>query len=275
MSLFYLNQKAIRNTYYNLALEEALCLNLCKHDLEGGLRFWWNRDAIIVGLSDPIEKNIPGNVLEKFRNEFYVLQNSFHKKVFLNPSIARRASGGGTVYQELGWNLNYSIFINLKKHKELFPINPSYEILSNLVLGALQDSGIRAELAGKSDLSIRSQSGNLLKISGNAQFRKRDCLVHHGTLILQPDLIYRVKNLLKHPPKEPEYRKGRTHEEFITHLPDNFHLGNFQESLKIKIEEYTKSSYNTGLVEFTRAVKGSIPSLLQEKYLNSEFIFSR
>lgn len=275
MSLFILNQRSLRNCYYNLALEEAICVNLCKFELSGGLRFWWNRDAIILGLSDPIEKNIPEHLLKSFREELNVLQGSYNKKKFLSPAISRRASGGGTVYQEMGWNLNFSIFINLKIFKELFPINPSYEILSSLVLDALNDSGIRAELAGKSDLSIRNSSGNLLKISGNAQFRKRDCLVHHGTLILQPELIEKVKKLLKHPPKEPEYRMGRTHENFITHLPNDFQVETFSVSLKEKLSTYTKTSYKTPPKQFFHSVQKSIPTLLQEKYLNSEFIFSR
>ena len=220
---FLIDQSSNRNCYFNLAFEEALCLNFTKYNFIGGLRFWWNENSIIAGISDPLSKNIPEETILTFKDNLEFLKKYRSRDIPSFISIARRASGGGTVYQEKNWNINFSIFINLKEKKELYPINDSYSILSKMVISALQKVGIIALQAGKSDLSIQG-SENLLKISGNAQFRKKDCLVHHGTLILKQELIDKVKTILKHPPLEPDYRKGRSHEKFITTLPENFSL---------------------------------------------------
>ena len=259
-----------------MALEEALCINLTKHNLLGGLRFYENSRSIILGISDHCNKNIPEPTIEAFQLELGHFQSEFHKKKNPSLSIGRRASGGGTVYQDLNWNLNYSIFINLKEKKELYPIHESYRVLSNIVIQALNSSDINAVQAGKSDLSIRVEGKeNLLKISGNAQFRKRDCLVHHGTLILSQNLIQKVKEILKHPPIEPEYRKGRSHEDFITSLPEHFSLKIFKDSLKQNLIDYLNSNGKQNLKSFYKDVFKGLPQLITEKYLNSEFIFSR
>ena len=274
MKAFLIDQTSSRNCYFNLALEEALCLNFTKYNLLGGLRFWWNENSIIAGISDPLSKNIPEETLISFKENLYSLQSIKSKEIPSYLSIARRASGGGTVYQEKDWNLNYSIFINLKEKKELYPINDSYSILSNIVISALRKVGINALQAGKSDLSIQGAE-NLLKISGNAQFRKKDCLVHHGTLILKQELIDKVKTILKHPPLEPDYRKGRSHEKFITTLPENFALPLFKKSLKNELEQYLGIEYKSAELSYLKnSVRLSFP-LIVEKYLNSEFIFSR
>lgn len=274
MKLFYFSQKSERSLYFNLAMEEAICLQLNSNLFAGGLRFWSNRNSIVLGLSDPIEKNIPESLLETFRNQFPSVRDNPHLS-YPFPLIGRRASGGGTVYQETNWNLNFSIFVNLTYKKELFPISHSYEVLSSIALHALNDSGITAFKAGKSDLSIKGKNGELLKISGNSQFRKRDCLVHHGTLILKQELIDSVKSLLKHPPQEPDYRKGRTHEQFITHLPSEFSTLKFENSLKLYFQEYMGGDYYKIPSGFRRKIRQSLRELETEKYLNSEFIFSR
>ena len=274
MTGFLIDQTSNRNCYFNLAFEEALCLNFTKYNLLGGLRFWWNENSIIVGISDPLSKNIPEETLLIFKENLEKTKKSKSKDISPYISIARRASGGGTVYQEKDWNLNYSIFINLNEKKELYPINDSYSILSKIVISSLQKLGINALQAGKSDLSIQSDN-NLLKISGNAQFRKKDCLVHHGTLILKQELIEKVKTILKHPPVEPDYRKGRSHEKFITTLPESFSVPVFKKSLKNELEEYLGLELESpDLSYLKKSIRQTFP-LIEEKYLNSEFIFSR
>ena len=62
---------------------------------------------------------------------------------------------------------------------------------------------------GISDLAIGG-----MKISGNAQRRKRNALLFHGTILyaMESDLIARY---LKQPAKQPEYREDRPHEAFL------------------------------------------------------------
>jgi lipoate-protein ligase A len=56
-----------------------------------------------------------------------------------------------------------------------------------------------------------------LKFSGNAQRRKSRALVFHGCFLLNFDLSL-IGAILTHPSKEPDYRRHRSHREFLTNL---------------------------------------------------------
>src|SRR5207244_1022462 len=74
--------------------------------------------------------------------------------------------------------LLYSLVLRYERSPLLREITSSYVYILERVAAAL--SGIRpgAEQAGTSDLAAEG-----LKFSGNAQQRKRDYLLHHGTLL--------------------------------------------------------------------------------------------
>ncbi len=65
---------------------------------------------------------------------------------------------------------------------------------------------------GFTDLAV-----NGLKFSGNAQRRKRRCLLFHGTFLLDLDLSL-MEELLRPPSRQPAYREHRSHAEFLTRL---------------------------------------------------------
>jgi lipoate-protein ligase A len=56
-----------------------------------------------------------------------------------------------------------------------------------------------------------------LKFSGNSQRRHRRFLLFHGTFLLDFNLSL-VNELLPMPSKQPNYRKGRTHVDFLANL---------------------------------------------------------
>jgi len=55
-------------------------------------------------------------------------------------------------------------------------------------------------------------------VSGNAQQRKRDCLLHHGTLLYAFDAAA-GERYLRIPARQPKYRQQRPDSEFLTNLP--------------------------------------------------------
>lgn len=126
--------------------------------------------------------------------------------------IVQRISGGGTVLQGPGC-LNFSVILDARRDPRLADIKESYQVILGRIVRGLQAQGIAAGLRCCSDLAIGD-----LKISGNAQFRRRGFLLHHGTLLCGFSLG-RIGRYLKHPPKEPSYRQGRKHGAFITNLP--------------------------------------------------------
>ncbi|MAW40308.1 MAG: hypothetical protein CMF27_05225 [Kiritimatiellaceae bacterium] len=88
--------------------------------------------------------------------------------------LARRCSGGGTVYHDEG-NLNYCIVTDREAYREA----QAFET----VLDALSRVGADASLACKSN--IRVSEG---KVSGTAFAFRKGRVLHHGTLLLDSDL---------------------------------------------------------------------------------------
>ncbi|MBK8395763.1 MAG: lipoate--protein ligase family protein [Leptospiraceae bacterium] len=273
-NLFYFDQLTKYSPYFNLALEEAIAINLFEFGYGGAIRFWTNHNTIVLGISDSVSKNIPIEKISTFNNDFPHLQNS---RKFQNNSmyISRRASGGGTVFHDEAFNLNYSLFASTKEKKELYPVKESYNLLLGLITNALAKQNISANSAGKSDIAIKNEGG-FKKISGNAQFRKRDCIVQHGTLILDLKIIDSVLENLSHPPEEPEYRKNRKHSDFLTSLPKEFSVPKFKLELTKIFQEFLglKQEQRQDR-KFLRQVFRDAKRLMSEKYANIEFIFSK
>lgn len=274
MRTFLLDQKAIRTPYYNLALEEALATQLVKFGLRGGLRFWEGPRSIILGLSEKPERTAGASNIESFLKRFSGSSLPLKPSSEDPPYIARRASGGGTVVHEPGWNLNFSLFVSLKEKPELYPVGTSYKIFLDLVSKALGRQGLPARCKGKSDLALDTGDTDWKKISGNAQFRKKDCIVQHGTLILDPRLIHLVSDLLPHPPEEPEYRQGRSHSSFVTSLPSGFSVPKFKEDLSLLFADYLGVGNMDTRADrsYSRAVFQEAERLRKEKYSSLTYI---
>jgi lipoate-protein ligase A len=56
------------------------------------------------------------------------------------------------------------------------------------------------------------------KVSGNAQRRTQSAILHHGTILYDFDPA-RAERVLKPPHREPRYRAGRSHAEFLGNVP--------------------------------------------------------
>lgn len=126
--------------------------------------------------------------------------------------VFRRYSGGGTVVQGHGC-LNFSLILPMNADPRLLSAGGTNAMILGRHAEALQPL-IREETSvrGSSDLTIGSR-----KFSGNAQRRLQRYLLFHGCFLLNLDLTL-VGALLPMPSKEPAYRAGRTHAEFLCNL---------------------------------------------------------
>ncbi len=180
-----------RHCGLNLAFEEAF-FQYSKPAKTMFLFFYENNDAIVLGKSLNIQEEI------------------YARK---GPPVFRRLSGGGSVLHCRG-NLNYALFLSLADFPELMNVSASYE----KILGALAVAlGRFVSQRGYSDLTLRLR-GVDRKFSGNAQCRKRGWLMHHGTLLYDKTALRKVPLYLRPPPKEPAYREGRRHKDFMTNV---------------------------------------------------------
>lgn len=146
-----------RNTspYFNLAFERKLLAKAAGEDVI--LFLWQNNNTIVLGKNQDAHRECR---IEEFLKD--------------GGTLARRLSGGGAVYHDLG-NLNYSLIGG----KGVMERHPGHE----LMMAALRKNGLEAEFNGRNDLLVegRKVSGSAFYVSGNAQ-----CL--HGTLLVHTDI---------------------------------------------------------------------------------------
>lgn len=152
--------------YYNLALEEYL-FRTSEDEI---FLLWQNEGTVVIGRNQNALCEVDVDYLAR-------------EKI----KLARRITGGGAVYHDLG-NLNYT-FISRQEGGIDFS-----EFASPIIL-ALSTLGIRAELSGRNDILVGNR-----KISGNAQHRECGKVLHHGTLLVNSDLT--VLSRVLHPDEE-------------------------------------------------------------------------
>jgi lipoate-protein ligase A len=128
--------------------------------------------------------------------------------------VVRRESGGGAVVLGPGC-LNYTLVLSCELHPHLREVSGSYRHILGAVAAATGAPNLRIE---ESDLVLGDQ-----KCGGCAQRRMRHTVLHHGTLLFDfnPDL---AELFLRTPAKQPAYRRGRRHRDFLTNidLPEDF-----------------------------------------------------
>lgn len=151
-------QNLSNNPWYNLAFEEYCFRNLPND--EDYVILWINGPAIIVGKNQ--------NTIEEINPE-YVREHDI--------KVARRVTGGGAVYHDLG-NLNFSIITNVSGAEKI-----DFGKINIPMLRSLEKLGINAVLSGRNDLTIDGK-----KFSGIAQSVWRKRVLNHGTILFDTDL---------------------------------------------------------------------------------------
>ena len=123
--------------------------------------------------------------------------------------VLRRSSGGGTVLLGPGC-LNYALVLSIDRRPQLRNVALSYALILQAVVEALAVPGLTVE---GTDLVLAGR-----KVAGCAQRRSGDWLLHHGTILCEGADLAQIARLLKEPPRQPAYRAGRTHAEFLAPL---------------------------------------------------------
>lgn len=121
--------------------------------------------------------------------------------------IVRRSSAGGSVLVGPG-NLNVSVVcVHPRSERDL---HSAYRLVQRAITQALETLGVPARFIPPGDIAIGDR-----KISGTAQASRRRGFLVHSTLLVSMDPA-RMDCYLRHPAREPGYRAGRKHREFVT-----------------------------------------------------------
>ena len=150
------------NPHRNLALEAVLLKRL--QPGECYLYLWQNKHTVVIGRNQ--------NALAECHVQQLEQDGGF---------LARRLSGGGAVYHDLG-NLNFTIIMNTDD----FDI----EKQTCVILKAVQLQGLKAEKNGRNDLTVEGK-----KFSGHAYYHHAGRSYHHGTVMMNVDMSQLPKYL--------------------------------------------------------------------------------
>ncbi len=123
--------------------------------------------------------------------------------------VHRRAGGGGTVVLCRG-----VIVISVAGRTTLaYHLKEHMNAVNRAVIKTLKHFGIKdLSIRGISDIAIGDK-----KLLGSSLHRKKDLVLYQGSLLVDPPLDL-IAGYLCHPQKEPDYRRGRLHTDFITSL---------------------------------------------------------
>jgi lipoate-protein ligase A len=238
----------------NLAVEEAIFQEKVRRNISSTIRFWRNKNAVIIGFS----QNLKNEVNLKKCNE-------------RNVEIIRRFSGGGAVYHDLG-NLNYSITIDAT-HPLVndCDITSSYLILSSGIVKCLETFGVKADFNPTSTILVKGK-----KISGTAQSRKKNIIFHHGTLLVDSDLnlLYQV---LKPTTNELRNKRITSKKVTVTNLVYEVDYPVKMKKVKESLRKGFEKAFSIKLIKdhLTLKEKNLSHMLYKTKYSNATWNFWR
>jgi lipoate-protein ligase A len=123
--------------------------------------------------------------------------------------ILRRAGGGGAVVLHEG-----CVVVSLGAWVRHPYQNKTYfELLNNALIEAL--AGRWPTLARLNQRGISDVVDGQRKVAGTSLFRSRHYLLYQASLLVEARLG-EITRYLRHPSREPDYRSGRQHADFIT-----------------------------------------------------------
>ena len=159
--------------HYNLAVEKQL-MDITAPD-ECILYLWQNQNTVVIGRN---------------QNDWAECRTSLLEEE--NGVLARRLSGGGAVFHDLG-NLNFTFLVG----RDNYDLDKQLAVIQR----ACHLAGIRAEKSGRNDLLAEGY-----KFSGNAFYHNQTHAYHHGTLLIDVDMD-KLQRYLS-PPKAKLEAKG-------------------------------------------------------------------
>lgn len=168
-------QTGVNTAFSNMAIDQAILVANSEGKVPPTVRFYgWMPAAISIGYFQSLADEIDIQACERFGVDY-----------------VRRITGGGAVFHEK--ELTYSIVVP-ESHKEI-PKNimKSYGRICGAVIKGLHHLGIESSYAPINDIIAGGR-----KISGNAQTRKRETVLQHGTVLMDVD-VDKMFSLLKVP----------------------------------------------------------------------------
>lgn len=230
------------NPFINLATEEYMTFRAAEGEVI--MYLWQNANTVVIGKNQ--------NPWRECRVE------SMREG---DCKLARRISGGGAVYHDLG-NLNFTFIAR----EDEYNIPKQTEV----ILEAVRLLGINAEKTGRNDLTIDG-----MKFSGHAYYQSNGYCYHHGTIMfnVDPTPLGEYLNVSAAKLKSKGVKSVRSRiTNLINHKPDVT-----LEELKKALHDAFAKVYGGEVESFDIPTAESDPELkaLIDKYSSEEWRFGR
>jgi lipoate-protein ligase A len=246
--------------YRNLSLEESLArVNADSVEKTNTLRLWQSDKSVVIGRFQCVHKEVDLNYCRKEGIQ-----------------IARRFTGGGAVYHDLG-NLNFTICADQRKPYAPRSLKKLYKGFVGSIANGLREIGIPVAYDEKR-LCLRIGEK---KVTGTAGWIKQGVSFLHGTLLIDAN-INTLERSLDAPSGQTKYLRDRTRirckrskRDVVTNISTEMSKKPSDESIRKviirSVEEYTGEPIEVG--NFTQEEKRTAESLLQTRYSLDEWNF--
>lgn len=245
----------INDAYMNMAIDEAICRLRSQGKSLNTIRLYrWKPSAVSIGYFQILDQEVDVEACKR-----------------LGVDIIRRMTGGGAVYHSYDGEVTYSVIVNQDNPKIPLNIIKSYELICSGVVAAMENLGIKADFRPVNDIDVNDK-----KISGNAQTRRWNVVLQHGTILLDAD-IKTMFTVLKVSKEKISDKLIKSAEERVTtirrELGRKVSFKETAEALKISFPKV----FGVQLIEsgLSREEKDLASRLRKEKYSTPEWIFNR
>jgi lipoate-protein ligase A len=229
-----------RDIYFNLALEEYLLM----HNAGDFFILWQSEPAVVVGKHQ--------NTLAEINYRF-IRGNGIQ--------VARRLSGGGTVYHDQG-NLNFTYISNGEPGKLV-----DFKRFIEPVIDFLGTLGLNAEQGLKNEILARGK-----KISGNAEHVYKNRVLHHGTLLFHSD-IHLLHECLRVQPGHYKDKAVQSNRSSVINISECLNDGMKMADFERTFLDYMLSRAGGKMFELSKQEHLAISDLADSKYRSWDWIY--
>ncbi|MEM3791270.1 MAG: biotin/lipoate A/B protein ligase family protein [Candidatus Micrarchaeaceae archaeon] len=151
-----------------MGIDEAI-MNSVRNGGKSTIRFYkWKPSAVSIGRFQSMEEEVDIEACKSNGIDY-----------------VRRITGGGTVFHSSFGEITYSV---ISREEEFKDIMGTYREICGWIVDALYSLGITASFSPINDITVNGK-----KISGNAQARKGNVMLQHGTILYDLDpMMFKV-----------------------------------------------------------------------------------
>ncbi|MCL2095649.1 MAG: lipoate--protein ligase [Oscillospiraceae bacterium] len=248
--MIYIESK-LKDAAFNIAAEEYITVSFNRPVF----MLWQTEKCVIIG-----------------RNQIAAAEIDLREAELSGVNIVRRTSGGGAVFSDAG-NIMYTLSTGFKESDD--PKKIERELFAEPMARALNKMGVPAVVSGRNDIVLNGR-----KISGLAQYAKKDRLCTHGSLLYDTDLTL-LSKLLKPDPEKINSKALKSVRSRVVNIreyleenqknQDFLSVTDFIERLKINL--FSEFEIDSEIInyEFSESDIKRINIIKDEKYANQSW----